>query len=36
MKRRTFLKIGTTALTASGLDGILAARRAPAFGQTLI
>jgi hypothetical protein len=34
MKRRTFLKIGTTALTASGLDGILAARRAPAFGQT--
>ena len=34
MKRRTFLKIGSTALTASGLDGILAARRAPAFGQT--
>jgi multiple sugar transport system substrate-binding protein len=34
MKRRTFLKIGSTALTASGLDGILASRRAPAFGQT--
>ena len=34
MKRRTFLKIGSTALAASGLDGILAARRAPAFGQT--
>ena len=33
MRRRTFLKIGSVIATSGGLEGILAARQAPAFAQ---